>query len=75
MILLGGDYQALAPIGGLNLQRIDAAIATDKPCDIAQVFKALDANGDARVTATEFIKLLKSKVPAAAGEGGTLLQA
>ena len=67
--------QVLAPIGGLNLQRIDAAIATDTPCDVAQIFKALDANGDARVTATEFIKLLKTKVPAAAGDGGTLLQA
>ena len=32
-----GSWQVLAPIGGLNLQRIDPSIATDKPCDVADV--------------------------------------
>ena len=46
-----------------------------RPIPPLQVFKALDKDGNARITATEFIKLLKTKVPPAAGEGGSLLQA
>lgn len=66
--------EVLAPIGGVNLKRIDASISDAASVDIATVFKVLDRNSNDRVTASEFIKLLKTAVPRAHA-AGRLLQA
>lgn len=57
--------EILAPIGGLDLSRIDPELtkAQGVKVPIELVFKTLDRDGNSRVTATEFIKLLKEKAP------------
>eukprot|EP00041_Stephanoeca_diplocostata_P009472 m.145993 g.145993 ORF g.145993 m.145993 type:complete len:576 (+) comp17755_c0_seq1:151-1878(+) len=55
-------HDTLKPIGGLDLSRLDPSLkhAKGEKIPIQQVFDTLNVNKDDRVTATEFVKLLKS---------------
>lgn len=54
--------ETLAPVGGLDMARIDPKFSgNSSELPIDQIFAMLDKNGDDRVTMTEFVKLLRKK--------------
>lgn len=60
-ITISDLQKTLAPIGGLDLRRLDTSITESRNIDIDDVFKALDKDGNDRVTASEFVKLIRIK--------------
>ena len=57
-VSLGKLQEVLGPIGGFDLTRIDPNRSDSM--DMSALFKALDRNADDRLTAIEFMQLLKT---------------
>jgi Ca2+-binding EF-hand superfamily protein len=55
----------LAPIGGLDLSRVDPKLtdARGEKVDIGRVFECLDVDGNHRVTCKEFLALIRKAAP------------
>lgn len=64
-LTVGRLQEALAPIGGLDLTRVDPKLkdAKGQKVDIARVFEVLDADANKRVTVKEFLALITKAAP------------